>query len=109
MDISGKVAVVTGGASGLGRATTELLHSQGAKVAIFDMNDELGQEVAGALGDGASYFNVNVTDEESVAAGLAGVMEAYGAVHIACNYAGVGTPDRSVRQPIVRRKQVLSG
>lgn len=96
MDINGKVAVITGGASGLGRATTELFHSLGAKVAIFDMNDELGGQVAGELGDGAAYFNVNVTDEDSVSAGLAGVQDAFGGMHIVCNYAGVGTPGRTL-------------
>ena len=96
MDIAGKIAVITGGASGLGRATSELLHSQGAKVAIFDMNDDLGQQVANELGEGVSYYNVNVTDEASVSAALAAVVETYGAVHIACNYAGVGTPGRTV-------------
>ena len=96
MDIADKVAVVTGGASGIGRATSELLCSLGAKIAIFDMDDELGQQVADELGDGANYYNVNVTDEESVANGLAGVQEAFGALHIACNYAGVGTPGRTL-------------
>lgn len=96
MDIAGKVAIVTGGASGLGRATSELLIAQGAKVAIFDMNDELGQEVASGLGDGASYYNVNVTDEASVSTALASAMDDLGAIHIVCNYAGVGTPGRTV-------------
>lgn len=96
MEISGKVAVVTGGASGLGRATTELLHSLGAKVAIFDMNDELGQQVAEGLGEGCAYFNVNVVDEDSVANALQEVKSQFGGVHIACNYAGVGTPGRTV-------------
>ena len=96
MEINGKVAVITGGASGLGWATSELLHSMGAKIAIFDMNDELGQQRAESLGDGAAYFSVNVADEESVAAGIAGVREAFGAIHICCNYAGIGTPARTV-------------
>jgi len=96
MEINGKVAIITGGASGLGWATTEMLHGMGAKVAIFDMNDSLGQERADALGDGCSYFSVNVADEESVAAGIAGVREAFGTVHIVCNYAGIGTPARTV-------------
>ena len=96
MDINGKTAIITGGASGLGWATTELLHSMGAKVAIFDMNDELGKERAESLADGCVYFNVNVADEASVAAGIAGVKEALGGVHIVCNYAGIGTPARTV-------------
>lgn len=96
MDINNKVAVITGGASGLGEATTERLHGMGAKVAIFDLNDELGNAVAERLGDGVSYHNVNVTDEDSVAAALAAVVEAHGAVHICCNYAGIGTPGRTL-------------
>ena len=96
MDINGKVAVVTGGASGIGRATASLLHGMGAKIAIFDMNDELGAQTAGELGDGAEYYNVNVTDEDSVVAALDGVKEVFGAVHIVCNCAGVGTPGRTV-------------
>ena len=90
MDINGKVAIITGGASGLGWATAELLHRKGAKIAIFDMNDDLGQERAKTLGDGAAYFNVNVADEASVQAGIKGVQETFGTVHICCNYAGIG-------------------
>lgn len=96
MDINGKVAIITGGASGLGWATSELLHGMGAKVAIFDMNDELGKQRADALGDGASYHNVNVSDENSVAAGIAAVKETHGSIHIVCNYAGIGTPAKTV-------------
>ena len=96
MDINGKVAIITGGASGLGWATSELLHGMGARVAIFDMNDELGQQRADSSADGASYHNVNVADEESVANGIAAVKKSFGAVHIVCNYAGIGTPSRTV-------------
>jgi len=96
LDINNKVAVITGGASGLGEATTERLHGMGAKVAIFDLNDDLGNAVAARLGDGVSYHNVNVTDEDSVAAALGAVMETHGAMHICCNYAGIGTPGRTL-------------
>ncbi len=96
MDIAGKVAVITGGASGLGEATTQRLASQGCKVAIFDLNDELGGALAEQLGDNVAYFNVNVTDEDSVAQALAGVVEKFGDVHICCNYAGIGTPGRTL-------------
>ena len=96
MDINTRVAIITGGASGLGWATAEMLHRKGAKIAIFDMNDSLGQQRAETLGEGAAYFNVNVADEESVATGIAGVKDALGTVHICCNYAGIGTPARTV-------------
>ena len=57
MDIAGKIAVVTGGASGLGRGTVERFIADGAKVAIFDMNDKLGAEVAELMGDNCDYYN----------------------------------------------------
>lgn len=90
MDIKDKVAVVTGGASGLGRGTVERFIADGAKVAIFDLNDELGNSVAAELGENCVYFNVNVASEESVQAALDAVVEKWGALHIACNYAGIG-------------------
>ena len=96
MDLANKVAVITGGASGLGEATTHLFHANGAKIAIFDLNDEAGQALADQLGENAIYCNVDVVDEDSVAAGLAKVKEAFGTVHICCNYAGIGTPGRTL-------------
>ena len=96
MDMNGKVAVITGGASGLGAATARRFSGLGAKIAIFDLNDELGAAVAEELGGGASYHRVNVADEESVAAAIAEVMSNFGDIHICCNYAGIGTPGRTL-------------
>jgi NAD(P)-dependent dehydrogenase (short-subunit alcohol dehydrogenase family) len=69
-------AVVTGGASGLGRATTEALAGAGAKVAIFDLNEELGPEVAASTG--ALFCKVDITDEASVIAGFEQARAAHG-------------------------------
>ena len=70
MQITGDTAaVVTGGASGLGRASAVALAAAGAKVAIFDMNVEKGEEVAKDIG--AIFCDVNVTDEQSVIDGFA--------------------------------------
>ncbi|WP_338465599.1 SDR family oxidoreductase [Novosphingobium sp. ZN18A2] len=69
-------AVVTGGASGLGRATAEALAAAGAKVAIFDINQELGEEVAKAIG--GVFCNVDITSEESVVAGFEKARAAHG-------------------------------
>lgn len=91
MDIQNKVAVITGGASGLGRATAELFVSKGAKVVLFDMNAEAGEALASELGSNALYQNVNVTDEASVQAALDATVSAFGAVHICCNFAGIGS------------------
>lgn len=96
MDIQNKVAVITGGASGLGRATVELFVSKGAKVAIFDMNAEAGEALATSLGDSVIYCNVNVADEESVQAALDHTVATFGAVHICCNYAGIGAAEKTL-------------
>jgi len=61
MNISGKVAIVTGGASGLGEATVRAYVKKGAKVAIFDMNVERGEQLLKELGDEqAAFYDVNV-------------------------------------------------
>ena len=82
MDISSKVAVVTGGASGLGRAIIEKLVANGAKAAIFDLNEEAGNNLAAELGDSVIYQSVNVADEISVQRGIDNTMSAFGAIHI---------------------------
>ncbi|MCH7628756.1 SDR family oxidoreductase [Novosphingobium percolationis] len=69
-------AVVTGGASGLGRATAEALAAAGVKVAIFDLNEELGQEVAGQIG--GLFCKVDIMSEDSVLAGFEKAREAHG-------------------------------
>jgi NAD(P)-dependent dehydrogenase (short-subunit alcohol dehydrogenase family) len=96
MDLSNKVAVVTGGASGLGLATVEAFLAKGARVAIFDLNAEQGQATADRLGANVLFCQVNVADEASVQAGLARVQEKFGAVHVAVNCAGIGSAMRTV-------------
>lgn len=96
MDIEDKVALVTGGASGLGEATVRLYHELGARVAIFDKDDARGQALAQSLGAAAQYQQVDVADEEQVVAALAAVVERFGAVHICNNYAGIGAAAKTV-------------
>ncbi|KGB51380.1 SDR family oxidoreductase [Sphingopyxis sp. SE2] len=69
-------AVITGGASGLGRATAEALAASGVKVAIFDINDALGEEVAASIG--GLFVHVDITDEQSVLDGYAKARAAHG-------------------------------
>lgn len=88
MKISGSAAVVTGGASGLGEATARALAAQGAKVAIFDLNEEKGNAVAKDIG--GVFCKVNVTDDASVDAGFAKAREAHGQERILINCAGTG-------------------
>ncbi len=94
MEIKGKKAVVVGGASGMARASAELLHERGASVAILDLPQSAGAEVAAAL-DG-TFHPVDVTDEESVESALEDAAGALGGVHIAVNTAGGGTAARTL-------------
>jgi NAD(P)-dependent dehydrogenase (short-subunit alcohol dehydrogenase family) len=89
MDINGSVAVVTGGASGLGLATTEKLVEQGAKVVIIDLPSSQGETVADKLGDAVRFVPADVTDEAQVGAAL-DAAEGLGTVRIAVNCAGIG-------------------
>jgi NAD(P)-dependent dehydrogenase (short-subunit alcohol dehydrogenase family) len=85
---SNTAAVVTGGASGLGAATARALAAKGAKVAIFDLQAEKGEEVAREIG--GVFCEVNVTDDASVDAGFAKAREAHGQERILVNCAGTG-------------------
>jgi NAD(P)-dependent dehydrogenase (short-subunit alcohol dehydrogenase family) len=86
VQIKDAVAVVTGGASGLGLATTKRLLDAGASVVVIDLK---GEEVVAALGDRAKFVAANVTDEESVSKAL-DVAESLGPVRINVNCAGIG-------------------
>jgi NAD(P)-dependent dehydrogenase (short-subunit alcohol dehydrogenase family) len=88
MEISGCVAVVTGGASGLGEATARALAAKGAKVALFDLNRDKGEAVAADI-DGL-FCAVDVTSDESVDAGFAAARAAHGQECILVNCAGTG-------------------
>lgn len=87
-------AVVTGGASGLGAGTAKALAAKGVKVAIFDLNEEMGEATAREIG--GVFCKVNVTDDESVDAGLAKAREAHGQERILVNCAGIAPPIKTV-------------
>src|ERR1700719_2990643 len=65
-ELTGKVAIVTGGSSGIGRATVELFVDEGARVVIADLDDEHGEELAKALGESAVFKRTDVADPEQV-------------------------------------------
>lgn len=88
------VAVITGGASGLGLATAKALTAAGAKVAIFDLNKEAGEREAAELG--GVFCEVNVTSEESVLAGFEKARAALGQERILVNCAGGGRGSKTV-------------
>ncbi len=95
MDIKDKVAVITGGASGIGQAIARRVVSSGGRVAIFDLNEEAGQAMVEELGDVALFAKVNVVDEESVAAGVKQTMDRSGGIHICVNCAGIGSATKT--------------
>jgi NAD(P)-dependent dehydrogenase (short-subunit alcohol dehydrogenase family) len=91
MDLNNNVALVTGGASGLGRGAVEHFVKNGAKAAILDINDDKAKEVVELLGeDNVSYFNTNVMEEESVQNAMAGIKETFGKLNFVVNCAGTG-------------------
>ena len=94
MDVAGKKAVIVGGASGMARASAELLHARGARIAILDLPTSAGAEVAAAL-DG-TFHALDVTDEAQVAAAIDDAAEALGGIHVAVNTAGGGTAKRTL-------------
>jgi NAD(P)-dependent dehydrogenase (short-subunit alcohol dehydrogenase family) len=113
MRLKDKVAIVTGGASGLGRAAVENFARNGARVAIFDLNREAGEELARDLGDQALFCQVNVADDDSVGAGIEAAMERFGALHICVNCAGRGggatkTMSRKGRFPMELFRDVIN-
>jgi 3-hydroxyacyl-CoA dehydrogenase/3-hydroxy-2-methylbutyryl-CoA dehydrogenase len=95
MNIAGAGVVITGGASGIGRAVAQAMVEKGGKVAIFDLNEAAGQQVALDLAHGALFQKVNVAEESSVAAAIAKTMSAFGAIHICVNCAGIGSAHKT--------------
>jgi len=92
--IEGKVAVVTGGCSGIGQATVRRFVAEGARVVIGDIADEAGKALVDELGpDLVTYVHVDVTDKDEVDALFRTARDTYGSVDIAFNNAGISPPD----------------
>jgi NAD(P)-dependent dehydrogenase (short-subunit alcohol dehydrogenase family) len=89
MQLTNSTALVTGGASGLGEATTRILAANGANVVILDLNDERGQALAEELGASVRFHKTNVTDETDVQNAINLAISTFGGLHITVNCAGV--------------------
>jgi 3-hydroxyacyl-CoA dehydrogenase/3-hydroxy-2-methylbutyryl-CoA dehydrogenase len=95
MKVAGKIAVVTGGASGIGQAVVNAFIERGGQVAIFDLNEAAGQAMTKSLGSNAIFEKVNVADELSVKGAIAKTMASLGAIHVCVNCAGIGSAHKT--------------
>jgi NAD(P)-dependent dehydrogenase (short-subunit alcohol dehydrogenase family) len=92
--IQDRVAVITGGCSGIGLATAKRFVAEGAKVVIGDLSDDRGAEIVAELGtDVATYVHVDVTDKDEVDKLFQAAKDTYGSVDIAFNNAGISPPE----------------
>src|SRR6516164_7727267 len=91
-ELPGRVAIVTGGAGGIGRATAELLVAEGASVVIADVDEDGGREVATHIGDAAAFRRTDVSDAEQVQALVDFAVDRFGGLDIMFNNAGLGPP-----------------
>jgi NAD(P)-dependent dehydrogenase (short-subunit alcohol dehydrogenase family) len=96
MHLNSSTALVTGGASGLGEATTRLLASNGANVVIVDLNEDRGHALAEELGATVRFIKTNVTDEADVQAAVNLAIETFGGLHINVNCAGIAEARKTV-------------
>jgi len=88
-ELSGKIAIVTGGANGLGRATAELFVEEGAQVVIADVDTERGEEVAGKLGGAAAFKRTDVASADEIQELVDFAVARFGGLHVMCNNAGI--------------------
>ena len=111
MQLTGSVAVITGGASGLGAATAQLFAAAGAKLALWDRNAEAGHALAAEFGVNGLCIETDVTNSDDVERAVAQVQERFGSIHIVVNCAGIATAERVIgRQgplPLERFERVI--
>ena len=95
--VEGKVAIVTGGSSGIGKASCQILANEGAKVAVTDIDDKKGHKVVEEIeksGGVAMYWNLDTSDEERVKKVFGEIEEEFGPVDVLVNNAGISGADK---------------
>ena len=95
MQLKRKIVVITGGASGLGAATARYFVEHGAKVSLFDLNEEAGQSLCAELGaENAIFHNVDVTNDTQAKEAIEKTAAKFGTIHININAAGIPAPTK---------------
>ena len=94
--LDGKVAIITGGASGMGEATAKLFVQEGARVVIGDVQDEKGQAVAASIGPECVFVRTDVSSSEDVRALVRSAADRFGGLDIMYNNAGIGGGEGSI-------------
>ncbi|MDH4112618.1 MAG: glucose 1-dehydrogenase [Actinomycetota bacterium] len=89
MRLDGKVALITGGGSGMGKVASEMFASEGANVVLTDVNDEAGGSTATAIGERAYYVHADVSKENDAEAMVAAALERFGRLDVLYNNAGI--------------------
>ena len=111
MQFAGSVAVITGGASGLGAATARLFHAAGAQIVLCDLNVEAGQALAAELGSHGLFVRTDVTQSDDVQRAVTQAQERFGGIHIVVNCAGIATAERVISRqgplPLERFERVI--
>ena len=96
MELRDKTAFITGGASGLGLATAQNFIAAGARVMLYDLNADLLEKAARAMGTNAHWYAGDVADEVGVQAAIKSAQDKFGSIHINVNCAGIGGAARTV-------------
>ncbi|EDL65558.1 3-hydroxyacyl-CoA dehydrogenase [Bacillus sp. SG-1] len=94
MKVSETIAIVTGGASGLGESTVRQIIKQGGKAAILDLSEERGQSLVGELGEKAIFVKTDVTSEKEVTNAIQIAVESFGSINAVVNCAGIGVASK---------------
>jgi len=102
------VAVVTGGASGLGEATVRRIVEKGGRAAIFDLSEVLGRKLEKELGDKVIFIKTDVVSEESVTEALEKTISVFGKTDLLVNCAGIGTPQKILSKKGVHSLEAFS-
>jgi len=106
--LENKVAIITGGASGIGKAIVKLFVKEGAKVIVADLNEEIGKKTVEELGSNALFVKADTSSPEDNKKLVDAAIENFGALHIAVNNAGIGGPTAEIGEyPLDGWKKVI--